>query len=296
MFLVVLFLAKRTDFFERTVNFVSGGNRAELVYGDATVADLVNKDSDGDGVLDWEEPLWGLDPTKKETTPGVPDSTVIAKLKTENGYSLETPSGTTSTTTQPEEKLTQTDKFSRELFSTTATLSQNGALDQTTVDKISTSLTEQIKNTVIRKTYTLADLKIVDNTSSQTVKSYFDALNNANKKYATKTSVIEVLQKAVIDENNIDSNALAELDPIIDQTKKTLEEILKISVPKVFASLHLDFINAGERLIENTEDMRLFDKDPIAAMGAFSKYQENLMSFQTTLNKLTVEINKIINN
>ena len=48
---------------------------------------MINKDTDGDGILDWQENLYGLDPTKKETTPGTPDSTAISKLKALQGDS-----------------------------------------------------------------------------------------------------------------------------------------------------------------------------------------------------------------
>ena len=103
------------------------------------IGDLVNKDTDRDGILDWEEPLWGLDPTKTETTPGVPDSSVIKKLKVEQGFSSNTTEGGQDYT----ENLTETDKFSRELFSTIASLNQNGVMDRTTIDKISSSLNEK---------------------------------------------------------------------------------------------------------------------------------------------------------
>lgn len=294
MFLVVLFLAKRTDFFERTVNFVSGGDRAELVYGDATIADLVNKDSDQDGVLDWEEPLWGLDPTKKETTPGTPDSTVIAKLKAENGYNLDNPLGTI---TQPEENLTETDKFSRELFSTTAALSQNGAMDRTTAENISGSLAEKIKNSVPRKVYVATEIKTTSDNSAKSIKKYSDALlSNVFNNYKTDTSVMDILKRFIIDENNVDATVLKELDPLIKQTQTMIDQALKITVPDSLTSAHLDLLNGLERVAENISDIRLYESDPILALGGISKYNENTATLESAIKKLADLISQKLSN
>ncbi len=48
-----------------------------------TLGELVKKDSDQDGLPDWEETLWGLDPRNPETTPGTKDADVVAKRRAE---------------------------------------------------------------------------------------------------------------------------------------------------------------------------------------------------------------------
>ncbi|KKR43159.1 hypothetical protein A2356_02205 [Candidatus Nomurabacteria bacterium RIFOXYB1_FULL_39_16] len=243
------------------------------------IGDLVNKDTDRDGILDWEEPLWGLDPTKTETTPGVPDSSVIKKLKVEQGFSSNTTEGGQDYT----ENLTETDKFSRELFSTIASLNQNGVMDQTTIDKISSSLNERIKNNIQRKVFTVSDIKIIKDDSVNAIKKYYDTLNGIQKKYVGKNTVADILQRFIIDENNVDTSVLIELDPIIKQTSTMINEILKVSIPNSLSMLHLNFLNSGQGLLENISDMQFFDTDPVIAMGAMSKYEENLNSFQTAL-------------
>jgi len=231
------------------------------------IGDLVNKDTDRDGILDWEEPLWGLDPTKTETTPGVPDSSVIKKLKVEQGFSSNTTEGGQDYT----ENLTETDKFSRELFSTIASLNQNGVMDQTTIDNIQ------------RKVFTVSDIKIIKDDSVNAIKKYYDTLNGIQKKYVGKNTVADILQRFIIDENNVDTSVLIELDPIIKQTSTMINEILKVSIPNSLSMLHLNFLNSGQGLLENISDMQFFDTDPVIAMGAMSKYEENLNSFQTAL-------------
>jgi len=284
LFLVVLFLIKNRTVFQNSLNSVIGHQASGLVYDSSTtIEDLVNRDTDGDGIPDWEESLYGLDPTKKETTPGTPDSVAIEKLKAQQ--TAET-NGQTSTGTEDTTNLTQTDKFSREFLATVSTLNQNGTLDDATVEKLSSSLADNIKNSAPRKVYTLADIKIT-NDSTQTIKKYSDVFESLAPKNPTKYTVLDVLQKFSADENNIDVSVLSELDPIIEQTNKIIAGMVKMEIPQSLAPLHLDVINGFERIAENLNDIKLYDTDVIAALSGMSKYNQNSTTLVSNITKLT---------
>lgn len=260
-----------------------------LLYSDVTVAELVYKDEDMDGVPDWEELLWNLDPTKRETVPGVPDATTVNKLKAEEGTAGEN-------SEQALENLTETDKFSRELFSTLAALNQSGAMDQVTVDKISSSLAEHIQNPAQKKVYNVSDIKIIRDNSVAAVKKYNAALDNIIEvKYPIKGNVIETLQRFLVDENNVDAGVLAELDPIIEQRNKIIDAIVKTDVPESLAPLHLDFINALQKYSETLSALQLFDTDPIVTLGAISKFEENVTVMESAVNNLKNAIQAKLN-
>ena len=255
----------------------------------------MNRDADQDGVLDWEESLFGTDPTKKQTTDGIPDSTAIAKLKSqavnEQGESL-----LKSGEGQETENLTETEKFSREFFSTIATLNQTGAMDQTTVDKLSESLALHIQNSPQRKVYELPDIKMINKDDVQTVKTYDEALDNIYKKYPVKTSAVNVLQKFVIDEDAVNVEVLSELNPIIDQTKKIINALIKISVPQSLATLHVSFVNGLEMVVENLEDIKLYDTDVIVSLSGISQYQKNTATLESATNNLGNAIKQKLSN
>lgn len=293
MFLLALFLLKTTSILKNNETYQSINTENGLIYNNTTIEDLVNKDRDGDGIMDWEESLYGLDPTKKQTTPGISDENAIDKLKAEQGESL---LKTTNEDTSAVEKLTETEKFSRELFATVAATSQNGVIDQATIETISASLAEKIKNPIVRKVFLISDIKIGKDDSIQAVNNYFNTMNSVQAKYPVKESVLSILEKFIIDENHVDTSVLVRLDGAINQTQNIINGILKISVPLSLVPLHLDLLNAGERTMENVIDMKLFDIDPIVAMGAMSKYGENLGSFQSALIALANAINKKLNN
>jgi len=291
VFLVAVFFIKNGIPFLRNKNIEAINQKSSLV-GNATVADLINKDTDGDEIPDWEESLWGTDPNTKETTPGVPDKTMIEKLKTDpaNNY------GGGDDGKNNTENLTETDKFSRELFSTLVTLNENGAVDQETVDKISNSLAESIQNSPQRKVYALSDIKVVPDGSVAAVKKYADASSAIYTKYPIQGNVLDILQRFVVDENNVDASVLSELDPIIKQTRARLAAMLTIQVPEPFSLLYVDLLNTSEKLAENLEDIRLYDTDAIVALGGITQYEQNVTAFQETLGKLVDAINQKLNN
>ena len=253
----------------------------------------MNRDTDGDGILDWEEGLYGLDPTKKETVPGVPDNSSINRLKNEQEENEQGESLLKINT----ENLTETEKFSRELFATVAATSQNGVIDQATIEQLGASLSDKIQNTPPRKIFLVFDIKIINDDSVQSFKNYNGALNNINKKYpATNYTILDVLEKFIADENNVDVSALTKLDPIIEQTNKIITAMTKTSVPQSISNLHLNIINGLEKLSENLSDIKLYESDAIIALGGISKYQENSNQLELDLNNLANTINQKLKN
>ena len=292
VFLLLLFFLKSESQYK---NEATGDTKQDvgLTYGNERVSDLVNKDTDSDGVPDWEESLWGTDPTKKVSNQdGIPDEAYIEKLKTETGKN-----GTNLATGPVNEgNLTQTDKFSRELFSTITALNQAGPIDQNTIDKLSGSLADQIKNSPQRKIFTLAEIKITNDSSKQATQNYSEAMNNLYKKYPMNGNVIDILNKLNTPDNNIDNaSTLSELDPFIKQTKGIIDGMVKMAVPKELASLHLDVINGLEKLTENLSDIQLLDSDTVVALGAISQYQKNTETLQMAVDKLYNTVKKKLN-
>jgi len=267
---------------------------AGLAHESALVEDLVKRDTDGDGVLDWEENLLGLDPTKTETTPGAPDITVVNSLRAEAGSVQQ--GGSSLNSADYEENLTETDKFAREFFSTVGALNQSGTMDQATVDKLSGSLAEHIKNSTPRKIFTLADIKVSSGDDFQSIQNYNDALNNVFGKYSLSYTAIDVFQKFIGDGNTINAGALTELDPIILQLNQKIDGLVKMEVPQSVALLHLDFINGLEKVAENLSDIRFFETDVIVALTGISQYETSINSLNLATQNLFNAISKKLSN
>lgn len=281
VFLLVIFLIKNISLFNNTSSYKSLNNEdANLTLSDETIETLVNKDTDGDGILDWEEGLWGTDPTKKETTPGILDSVAIDKIKKEEGNKTKDQNADT----QKSEDLTKTDKFSRELFATITSLSQNGNIDETTADQLGSALADQISNSVQRKVFTIADVKVTSDDSVAAIQKYSDTLNDLYLQNQSDKKVLDVLQRLVADEQNL--SILSDLDKIISTTNTVIVELGKIKVPQTLSFLHLDLMNATEALVENIADIKLLGSDPIVAVSAVTQYQKNAEIMETAATTL----------
>lgn len=270
--------------------FESQISQSGLISGDATLAETVNRDTDLDGVVDWEERLWGTDPTKSDSNAdGVPDSTEIAKLKEARGATA----GATEASDAP---LSQTDRFSRELFSTVVTLNQAGEIDQATAEKITTSLTEKIKSVEQKRVFIISEVKTSPDNSGSAFNKYITQIGDIYKKHPAGESVIDILAEFVGDGVNINPDALLKLSSVVEQTELVIGELAGMTVPSEIASLHLDLLNSLQKLKENISDMELYDADPIVAMGAVSQYEPNTEALDQVLERLGNKVREKLNN
>ncbi len=277
LFVFVLFITKNETIFKNQIQ-----NNGLVFNGNDKVGDLVNRDTDLDGVPDWQESLYGTDPTKKDTNgDGVGDNVEIARLSKQNPANGELDLNIDNLGDN-----TATGQLAKELFSTIAALNQTGAVDQDTIDKLSATLAEKIQNPNNIKTYTISDIKISNTDDKQAVKAYNDALNKINAKYPIKTTFFDVLDKFIIDEDTVNENALLELDPIIKQTNSIVYEMSKMSVPSSLVMSHLEVLNLMKEMSENINNIKYYNTDIIRAMGGISKYTENMLALDTAVNKL----------
>lgn len=273
IFLVLLFFTKNSS--KWSAGPSSDGNG--LVYGDELVGDLLSRDTDQDGVLDWEEGLWGTDPEKPDTNDdGVSDKEEIAKMKAERIANAENDPAYAEASAGEEENLTQTDKFARELFSTVAALNQTGEINDTTVEELSNSLATQIQNPIQRKIFTLSDLKVTSDNSVAAYEKYVASLVQIfQNRYPYDEQVLNVLQKFSEGGEDADPVILSELDPTISNLSEIVDGMTTMDVPSDISSYHLDLTNDFEAVLENLGDIRELGNDPIRAYGAINQYPLN---------------------
>lgn len=280
VFVVILFLIKN--------NFFLGNSelrKARESFANEKVSNLVNKDTDGDGVLDWEENLWGTDPLKADTDDdGVSDAEEIAEIKKNNGLNPEDSAN-----------LSKTDEFSRDLFATIATLTQSGEIDQETVDKLSESLALKIAGTPVKKVFTEVDLRITDNNSLEAIKSYDKATTELSKKYQIKTGPVIILAEAILS-GELDMDKLSKLDPLVEDGVRMIDELVKITVPSSLAKKHLNLANALQRTIENLDNIRKLEKDVIPALSAITQLENNNEGLEGAIRELNTELTKRLKN
>ncbi|MEK7531867.1 MAG: hypothetical protein AAB545_03010 [Patescibacteria group bacterium] len=240
------------------------------------------KDSDGDGLKDWEEILWKTDSSNPDTdgdgtndgeevaigrNPFIkgPDD-VLPKNLTEGGNSSST------------EVLTGTDRLTRALFTEyLLAKSQGKSLDQTTTKQIVSSVISKSNLLSGKRTYTEGEIKIGTDNGSEALRKYATFMGASVKRNGNWSgNELEIFTEGLEKENE---KKLESLDPIISGYKKITDEMLQIEVPPVLVPSHLDTINGMMGILFCLKNFRNAFNDPITALASLDDYKKEAELF-----------------
>ena len=247
-----------------------------------------SKDSDGDGLYDWEEILWGTSIQKKDTDgDGVSDGEEIKSNRDPLVKGVGSKK-TETTNTNKSAPLNNTDKFGRELFSRYIELKQAGEAGTAVGrDKIvqamlqSGNLVETPRQDVLKSLILLGDSA---NLTESTIKEYGNAVGKVLTTYSIKSRNENFIIRDYL--ANTDETAFAELDRIITSYKNIRAGLLKVAIPSDMAQTHLDLINSINELIFIVEAYRRVEIDPIATLQAVGMYQNTYDNFKNALSSI----------
>jgi hypothetical protein len=233
----------------------------------ASAEDISSRDSDGDGIRDWEEFLWGLDPYKKDTNGNGLDDAKELEVRKIALRGSTTATGTATTTF--------TDTFSKEFFVAFTALKQSGNLTKKNIDQISKQSLEALTQTTITEKYSNKDLIIASSTPSAKTE-YKKAINQTGKGLSIKSlgRELELLSRAI---NRPRSEKLISELTKIQQTYLTLaERTIKVPVPSAIQNTHLELANTYYKLGAAVGGLTLIYDDPALSVVYFSEYQKAL--------------------
>ncbi|MCM2338931.1 MAG: hypothetical protein NDI62_00535 [Burkholderiales bacterium] len=265
-------------------NFITGNkkNNSALKVENQTIAELIQKDSDKDGITDWEEDLWGTDKNKKITFGDMNDATYIENKKKE----LKIESSVNET------KLTETEKFAREFFTSYSAMKSSGEIDDETIKNFSSALGQKIVNPELIDKYTESDINInnIDNLESR--KEYYEKIRNIFKKYQSSGlgDELEIISTGLAlnssNENIKDSTEYEKLPTIAKAYQEFAKEITKVSVPKNLKEYHLSIANSANNTGISVLGMAKIVSDPVVGLSGLSQYQKYSDSLIKTVTDL----------
>jgi hypothetical protein len=194
-----------------------------------TVGGLLTKDSNGNGIPDWQEQLWGLDPTALYTN-GKANAEIIKEKKAALGV-------TDPNTGSP---ANETDAIAQKLFSITTALSQNGTVDDATLQHIANQLGTSVNVASVGNTYSLKNIHTVK-TNAASLKAYDKNLTSIVAKANLDQEAITIIINAT---QTGDYSQLPQLVPIGISYVSLAKQLSAIPVPVGVAQYHLDIINS----------------------------------------------------
>ena len=247
-----------------------------------------NRDSDGDGLKDWEEILWKTDANKADTDgDGTSDADEIKNgrdpILAGPNDKLKKPEeiGKQATTTPR----TLTDKIAREFASNylTAAGSSEGSIDMFQQKAISESLIESLSRDALlyKDSFSSANVRVEQSSSSDGIKIYLNRAGDfLNKTFANlQKPEIEIVNEILAAERYED---LKKLVAYVAAYQKTVEFLKQENVPASYASLHLELMNIMQNTAAADSFMMVTDKDPargLAGLALYLKQVERLEQF-----------------
>jgi len=236
----------------------------------ATRRFIEDLDSDNDGLQDWEEPLWALDPNNPDTDgDGILDKQEVEQRRKDIKNELDSIDGLS----EPE---TETDRLARQLLTVALNIQQQtgSTVNPQDIQEIAAGFAEVLDPEVVNL-YSYQDIVVSD---TKTAQQYFNEMN------AILGNVdFQKDQELVIFERAISTNRkskLSELEEIISLYASVPEKIKKIEVPTEVALIHLDYMNALTQMAVSLFSLSQYFEDPIIAVRGIKEYgiaEENLL-------------------
>lgn len=244
------------------------------------------KDSDNDGLPDWEEALYGTDSQNLDSLGlGMTDGEAVAKglvvPKAIADISVATSSSVSLDPSVPSAAAegSITDTFAKNFFILyVATKQANGgeALSQDQISTLVEQLMDQLNSTVLPAPdfKSKEDIK-VSVSDEYSLRAYAEQVGNIFKAQdiSLPKSELQYLQDFVQDD---DLSALDNINKIATAYRTSSAGLSALTVPEDLADTHLLLVNAMARLGEEISDFARVNTDPIATMLALQQYSNTV--------------------
>lgn len=232
-------------------------NEVKLV---TTIKKTLN-DANDNGIPDWEERLWGLNPDKDGEKN---KEFIMAKRKALNPN--------VDLSSYEDAPISENESLNREFFAVLMSLQQTGDLDDEAIEAISSAYSQKIEAEPIADIYTKDMLKIVSDTPENTEKYYRD-LQNLISKYQNRDigSELGLIVQSIA---YSDPQVLSTIQSIALSYREFGQDLIKIPVTDFLFEVHLNLSNNYEKSAQSIYAMTLLFDDPLQAMKGIINYKK----------------------
>lgn len=259
-------------------------------------------DTDGDSLPDWKEYLYGTNPRKADTDgDGTNDANEIAQdrdpLKANTAGAGQEPNDKISAKLVEEnkkliedyQKLNETDKFSRDLFSNIiASQPINGSMSKESMDSIVNQAMSELPNKNYTGVTKIEDLNLLKTDAASIPKNGGEYIKNfyteVNKLKSILFTDIQYMNSYV---TNGDTKSKTELLKIADSYQEIVNNLIKMQVPVAIGyydiNYHLALINELEILIAIDRDVASSPKDSLGIFANIAVYNGTVEEMIQTL-------------
>lgn len=245
-----------------------------------TVKDILTgaKDTNDNGIPDWEESLWGFNPI----TNGPENKTAILAKKQELSKANES-----SGQSDSQKAITANENLSQEFFALIMSLKESGNLNDTSLKSAADAFGSQIQPTPLPNAYTSNDQIIKISNSTDDVKNYLKSVNTLLLKHSDLGSELTLISNGT---ENSDPTAFTLVDNVALSYISFSKELIKIPVPSKISTIVLSMANNYEKLGQSTMGLSKGSDDPIVAMKSLINYNNYNNALLTDTDNLSKNI------
>lgn len=252
-----------------------------FVTGDGSEVEL--KDTDGDGLYDWEEVLWNLDITSKDSDgDGIGDMDEVRK--TQAVYD--------DSTYYTEDDLTQTELLARQFYTTAATIASSGStIDPKAIEELGDALQESLSAERLPNRFSVKDLTIVP-LSEKNFFAYRNVVLGALQEAANNGVGTELELLSSLSEEN--GGAVAgSVGQIAVEYEGLVSIFARTPVPDFLRITHLDFLNSLAKVQVSLLNISRLESDPVVGASGLSQYANESGELEQRLTEFYVHLETI---
>lgn len=244
---------------------------------------VASKDSDGDGLPDWEETLYGTDPHNPDTfhlgmTDGeaVKKGLIVPKAISDIQTATSSASAGTDGLPPPPAEGTLTADFAKNFFTQYLAAKQaNGGADLSESDmkSVADKAVGSLSSVALAPDYKSVNDLTVSSSSADSFRAFAvdaEAVFMKNTTNATKTPLGYL--KSILQDN--DKTASEHLLSVAGMYRSTAAGLAALTVPKELAEADIVLVNALMRMSQITLDFTKADSDPLSAILALQQYTD----------------------
>lgn len=265
---------------------------------EALLAAYATKDTDADGLPDWQETLYGTDPSQQDTDKdGVSDGEAVRQgLVKPNALAAQLPQDP-----EGEEVAEQlpgidpapgsiTERFARSFFEQFAAASNGLPMDDATRQQLISNLLTDITGTVSHELESKYSTVSVRTSSSVSVLEYAGAVEAvilANDVPEGANDPLVLMQQLIEDG---DESARTKLEALAGSYRSIAIGLSEVRVPPSLAEDHALLVRSFDSLFRATRMVASFDKDPLGTLGALALYQPSADGMVQAFRSMSVVI------
>ena len=267
------------------------GKTVDAQSTDELLKAYASKDTDSDGLPDWEESLYGTDPSNPHSVnEALTDREAVNKgmvtPKISEPVATDTSLGPVTTNDIPGVDPAPgsiTEQFGQEFFQAYMTASRGGQLSDEQKNKLIGELLASFSTKagkVLMSPYTSVSVRV---SPSTTALEYAGAVENIFRTHDVPEDSARAPELLEAFLGNNDQDALKKLKVYGDAHDAMVRDLLLISVPPSLAAQHLELIQSLDTLGRATRAVLRYEEDPLAVLGALSLYEPSSKSMLNSL-------------